>query len=183
VFLASGYGATSVAAIAKAAGVGHGSFYVYFAGKQEVFSELADRVMDQIYAATRAPAAITDPARRLEHENRRFFELYREHARMFTLIEEAVHADADFAQAWRAMRRRRVQRLVRAITRLQDRDDAVPSLDPGSLAEALGAMAERLAYLSTVDDGMDTEALLATLNALWQRALGVEIAAAGGQQR
>jgi hypothetical protein len=110
---------------------------------------------------------------RLETENRRFFELYRENARMFQLIEEAVRADDSFRALWQTMRHEHIGRLARGLGRLQTAGDITSSLDVMYLANALGGMAERLAYLSTVDDDLDHETLLETLNELWRHALGL----------
>jgi AcrR family transcriptional regulator len=173
VFLEVGYAEANATTITKAAGVSYGSFYVYFTSKEELFRELAGELMEEVFVSSRAPRSIVDAVERLEYENRRFFELYRENARMFQLIDEAVRSEPDFRAEWQQLRRANFNRLARALGRLQreGRIDATPT--PDYLARALGSMAERLAYVSTVDDALDPEQLLETLNLVWRRALGL----------
>jgi AcrR family transcriptional regulator len=173
VFLDVGYAEANATAITKAAGVSYGSFYVYFTSKEELFREIAGELMEEVFVSSRAPRSIVDAVERLEYENRRFFELYRENARMFQLIDEAVRSEPDFRAEWQQLRRANFARLSRALARLQreGRIESTPS--PDYLARALGGMAERLAYVSTVDDALDAEELLATLNVVWRRSLGL----------
>jgi AcrR family transcriptional regulator len=173
VFLDVGYSEANATLITSAAGVSYGSFYVYFSSKEELFGEVASDLLSQVYVASRAPLDQEDPVERLEIENRRWFELYRENARMFQLIEEAVRADETFRALWKRLRREHIGRLARGVKRLQDSGVITSTLDSEYLANALGGMAERLAYLSTVDDDLDHETLLDTLNELWRHALGL----------
>lgn len=174
VFIDVGYAESSATLITTAAGVSYGSFYVYFGSKEELFAEVASELMEQVYVASRAPVEQDDPVERLEIENRRFFKLYRENARLFQLIEEAVRADENFREQWQGMRHEHLGRLARGLGRMQAAGAITSSLDAKYLANALGGMAERLAYLSTVDDDLDDEMLLETLNELWRHALGLD---------
>jgi AcrR family transcriptional regulator len=176
VFLDTGYADANATLITGAAGVSYGSFYVYFASKEELFAEVASELLARVYVASRAPLDQEDPVERLEIENRRWFELYRENARMFQLIEEAVRADESFRALWNRLRHEHIGRLARGVRRLQDTGVVTSTLDAQYLANALGGMAERLAYLSTVDDDLDHETLLDTLNELWRHALGLSAA-------
>jgi AcrR family transcriptional regulator len=174
VFLEMGYAEANATAITKAAGVSYGSFYVYFNSKEELFREVATEHMDRVFLSSRAPRGVVDLVERLEYENRRFFELYRDNARMFQLIEEVADTEPEFGAELQRLRRHNFARLARSLGRLQREgriDDTIP---PDYLARALGGMAERLAYMSTVDDALDPEQLLTTLNTLWRRSLGLD---------
>jgi AcrR family transcriptional regulator len=173
VFFEVGYAEANATAITKAAGVSYGSFYVYFTSKEELFREIAGELMEEVFVSSRAPRSIVDAVERLEYENRRFFELYRENARMFQLIDEAVRSEPDFRAEWQQLRAANFGRLARALGRLQREGRIEPTPSPDYLARALGGMAERLAYVSTVDDALDPEQLLDTLNVLWRRSLGL----------
>jgi len=177
VFLDVGYGEASATLITSTAGVSYGSFYVYFASKSEIFAEVAGELLDQVYVASRAPSDLKDPIERLTTENRVFFEVYRENARIFQVIEEAIHSDDEFREAWQRIRRRNVSRLARGLKRLQDEGKVTLAAAPDALADALGAMAERLAYLSTIEDSVAAEARINTLTALWRQALGLPVPA------
>jgi AcrR family transcriptional regulator len=173
VFLDVGYAEANATAITAAAGVSYGSFYVYFASKSEIFTEVAGELMEQVYLASRAPSEQQDPVERFTTENRRFFEVYRENARIFQVVEEAVRADEEFREEWQKIRRRNVGRLARGLKRLQDEGQVTLAAPADVLADALGAMAERLAHLTTIDDSVSSAARVDALTALWRLALGL----------
>jgi AcrR family transcriptional regulator len=173
VFLDVGYGEASATLITGAAGVSYGSFYVYFASKSAIFTEVASDVLEAVYVASRAPSEQRDPIERLAIENARFFEVYREHVRIFQVVEEAIRADEEFRDEWRGIRRRNIARLARALKRLEAQGQVSLAMPAELLADTLGAMAERLAYLATVDDTVGIEQRIAALNAVWYRALGL----------
>ena len=52
VFAERGYQATSVAAITDAASTAHGTFYLYFRNKEDVFAQLMASTMDELYRHT-----------------------------------------------------------------------------------------------------------------------------------
>ena len=173
VFLDVGYGDANATAITSAAGVSYGSFYVYFTSKEELFTELARELLEEVYVASRAPTEVKDPVQRITTENGRFFEVYREHAAMFQMIEEVIRLDADFRDEWRQIRRKNIDRLARGLRRLQKSGAITVGLDVEYVADALGGLAERMAYLSTLDDGFDVERRLETLNEIWRQTLGL----------
>jgi AcrR family transcriptional regulator len=174
VFLDVGYGEASATLITSTAEVSYGSFYVYFASKSEIFAEVAGELLEQVYLASRAPSDVKDPIERMTTENRVFFDVYRENARIFHVIEEAIHADDEFREAWQRIRRRNVSRLARGLKRLQDQGQVTLAAPADALADALGAMAERLAYLTTIDDSVSADTRINTLTVIWRQALGLE---------
>jgi AcrR family transcriptional regulator len=177
VFVTQGYVEATATTITTAAGVSYGSFYVYFESKEELFLEVATELMDEVYLASRAPRDQVDAAQRLAYENRRYFELYRENASLFHLIEEAISTDSGFRAHWLVMHRKYIQRIAKGLRRLQRDGRMDPDLDARYTAESLGAMAERLAYLSTVDPTFDIEKALKTLSSLWGLTLGLDVPA------
>jgi len=78
-----GYLATGVNDISAAAGVAYGTFYIYFASKDEVFGEVVDELHRQVREIAAAePHLGSDPASLIERANRGFFRAYRETAAM-----------------------------------------------------------------------------------------------------
>jgi TetR/AcrR family fatty acid metabolism transcriptional regulator len=70
-----GYHGTTVAMIARRAGVADGTIYLYFAGKEEILVSLFDRAMDRFTEQGAGElAALDDPVARL----RRLIELHLE---------------------------------------------------------------------------------------------------------
>lgn len=174
VFLDVGYAEASATLITSTAEVSYGSFYVYFASKSELFAVVAGELMEQVYRSSRAPASVTDPIERMTTENRQFFEVYRDNARIFQVVEEAVRADEEFREEWQRIRRRNVSRLARGLKRLQAQGVVSLVAPADALADALGAMAERLAHLATIDDSVSAAQRADTLTAVWRMALGLE---------
>jgi AcrR family transcriptional regulator len=173
VFVEQGYNEATAAAITTAAGVSYGSFYVYFASKEDLFAEIARELMDDIYLATRAPLGESDLATRLEWENRRYFELYREHASLFQMLDEVVRTDVEFRKVWQGLRQVYLGRMTKTIKRLQRDGRVDAALDPLATAVVLGGMAERAAYMATLDDSLDEERVQRALSQLWLNALGL----------
>ena len=173
VFVSQGYADVTAATITTEAGVSYGSFYVYFSSKADIFTEIARQLIDDVYLATRAPLRETDPVARMEYENRRYFELYRENSALLQLVEEVARTDEDFRSVWKQFRRDNTGRVAKGLRRLQKDGTVDPSLDPDCAASVLGGMAERAAYLAAIDDRFDEEVLQGTLSALWSNALGL----------
>ena len=51
VFSEKGFNSVSIKDIAKEAGIGHGTFYLYFQDKKDVFYKLVEEVEDDLYTA------------------------------------------------------------------------------------------------------------------------------------
>jgi AcrR family transcriptional regulator len=173
VFVEHGYGEATAALITAAAGVSYGTFYVYFSSKEDLFAQIARQLIDDVYEQTRAPRGLVDYAERLEYENRRYFELYRENSALFQLVEEVIRTDPGFRELWRGMRTQHLSRVAKSIRRLQKEGRVDATLHPECAAGVLGGMAERAAYVATIDDRFDDELLNRTLSALWTNALNL----------
>jgi AcrR family transcriptional regulator len=173
VFSELGYADANATTITKAAGVSYGSFYVYFSSKEEIFIEIARELFERVYVESRAPKDVVDPRQRLAFENARYFELYRENVGLFRAVEDSVRTDASLREVWTQMHYKYLGRVSRSLRRLQDDGRATADFDPDHVAEILGAMVERLAYLSTIDDALDVDALQRTIAQVWGRILGL----------
>jgi AcrR family transcriptional regulator len=173
VFIEKGFAGVTVTMITKAAGVAYGSFYVYFESVEAIFTEIAHDLIESFYLATRAPLREKDPFRRMQFENRRYFELYRENAALFHVLEEVVRTNADFREFWLREHRDQQSRMARGIRRLQREGRVDPALNADCAAMMLGGMATRAAYTASLDDQFDNEVLHSTLTALWAGALGL----------
>lgn len=96
VFATSGYHDASVVRITDEAGVGLGTFYQYFQGKQEVFDEVVADLNRRVrHAMSEASAAATT---RLEAERagfRAFFRFTAEHPALYRIIRQAEFASPD----------------------------------------------------------------------------------------
>jgi AcrR family transcriptional regulator len=139
VFAEHGYHDASVVKITEAAGVGQGTFYLYFASKQEVFDELVRDLNRRVrYAMKEASSQGTT---RLEEELlgfRAYFRFTADHPALYRIIRQAEFVSPD-------MLRYHYDRLssgyVEALREASDRGE-IARLDPEVAAWALMGMGE-----------------------------------------
>lgn len=145
VFSERGYHSARVDDIVKAAKTSHGTFYLYFSSKQDLFRAVAvDVASEMIDLARDLPAlapdsAATDDA--LRDWLDRFATLYQRHGAFIRTWTEAEIADSEIgniANDLVTQFSRELARRVRAAT---------PDLDPAVTAFALVSMIERFTYL------------------------------------
>lgn len=174
VFEERGFDGTRMADIAEAAGVSYGTVYTWFPTKEDVLHAVADAMSEAMYASLRAPDA-TDVRERIAVANQRYVDAYRESARLLEVVEQAAVADETFRNVLGGLRQAHVERVARAITRMQQDGAAATDLDPQGSAAALCAMVEGFArhWLSAGDPREEPRALH-TVNELWVRALGID---------
>lgn len=90
VFAELGYHDASIVKITEAAGVGQGTFYLYFASKKEIFDELVLDLNARVrHAMTEAAAAGTTRAERELLGFGAFFRFTAEHPALYRIIRQA----------------------------------------------------------------------------------------------
>lgn len=90
VFARSGYADASISRITDTAGIGQGTFYLYFDSKLDVFNELVEDLNHRVRKAMSSASAAT--TNRLESERagfRAFFRFTAEHPALYRVIREA----------------------------------------------------------------------------------------------
>jgi AcrR family transcriptional regulator len=173
VFVRDGYLEARVVDIATEAQLSHGSFYTYFDSKQDVFRQVAFAVVKEVFAALDVAGEGTSEDR-IRAVNRRYFEVYEQHAGILGRIEQVATFDAEFREMRLELRRIFVERIERAMRRLQ-KEGTRHDLDPVAAANALGGMIDNLAYTAFVlEEPIDREAALETADRIWARALKLD---------
>lgn len=95
VFVEHGYHDASMVKITESAGVAQGTFYLYFAGKQQIFDELVEdlnRRVRRAMASAAHNALAADGARRIDAERAGFAAFFRftaEHPALYRIIRQA----------------------------------------------------------------------------------------------
>jgi AcrR family transcriptional regulator len=176
VFERDGFLDARIADIAAEAGVATGSFYSYFATKEDAFAAVMEEITDeQLHPEVRdAPDARAGPLASIEAANRAYLKAYRRNARLMALMDQMFAIDPEFRRMRLARARAFAQRNATSIRRLQDAGVADPGLDPLAAAYAMDAMVSRMASLVFVGGHrMGFEDLVATLTRLWANALGI----------
>ena len=145
VFAARGYHAARVDDIVKAAKTSHGTFYLYFSSKQDLFRAVAVEVAAEMVDLARdLPALDPDGAAgdaALRDWLDRFAVLYRRHGAFIRTWTEAEIADSEIGTIGNDL----VTQFSRELA-LRVRT-AAPDLDAGVTAFALVSMIERTNYL------------------------------------
>jgi AcrR family transcriptional regulator len=176
VFERDGYFTARVADITAEAGVAHGSFYTYFASRQDVFVAVMREVGDQFRAAFTVPPG--EPRlgayAALDRANRRYLDAYRENSVFWALAEQVSTMDEEIHRIRLRGRIDHVERVAKSIRRWQDRGLADPGVDPHTTAGALVSMLSNFAYWWLAGgDSYDPDAAASTLTAIWARAVGL----------
>jgi AcrR family transcriptional regulator len=176
-FERQGYLDTSVGDIAKKARVAHGTFYTYFASKEEIFAEVADDLQHQLLTTAEAEPHLRPDAtlsERIERANRGYLRGFAENARMMGVLEQVATFNPRLAAIRRANRRYFVQRNTAAIRRWQQQGLVDERIDAGYAASALGSMVDRSAYVWMVlGEPFEFDAAVIQLTRLYCNALGL----------
>jgi AcrR family transcriptional regulator len=159
-----GYHATRVDDVVRQAGVSHGTFYLYFANKEDLFRALAEQCADE--AATLAESlGPVDPGATgvatLRAWLAEFLAFYRRHGVVIRAWAENQVTDRSLARLGTASLGR-IATTLRASMSAGDKTGDVRELELRS--DALVAMIERFAYVVTSRDlGIDEDRLLDNL--------------------
>jgi len=168
-----------IADIAAAAGVATGSFYSYFATKEDALAAVLDDVTDEMLhpQVREAPDPDAGPLASIEAANRAYLLAYRRNAKLMALMDQVFTVDPEFKQQRLRRARAFARRNAASIRRLQEEGLADPALDPLAAAYAMDAMVSRMASLVFVGGHrMGFEELVATLTRLWANALRIPAA-------
>jgi AcrR family transcriptional regulator len=176
-FERQGYLDTNVGDIAKKARVAHGTFYTYFASKEEIFAEVADDLQHQLLTTAEAephPPPGSMLSERIERANRGYLRGFAENARMMGVLEQVATFNPRLAAIRRANRRYFVQRNTASIRRWQEQGLVDERLDAGYAASALGSMVDRSAYVWMVlGEPFELDEAVIQLTRLYCNALGL----------
>lgn len=152
-----GIHAARVDDVVEAAGVSHGTFYLYFANKEALIEALAKRCADEVVdLVDDLPALDTGSRDELRRWLADFVSLYRRHGPVIRAWSERQVSDRNLAR----LGRRSFGRIATALAeRLPPGDH-----DPELRAAALLALIERFTYVVTSRDlGWDDDVVLDTL--------------------
>lgn len=159
--------------IAREAGVAIGTFYTYFARKEDAFVAVLAELRQEMLHPRMEVVDGDDPVAVVEAANRAYLLAYRRNARLMALMEQLAALDDEVARARRERAEAFVGRNARAIAGLQARGLADPELDPDLAASAISAMVGRTAWQAFVAGGVTTDVptLTRQLTRLWANAL------------
>lgn len=170
-FAEHGYHAASIVKITEAAGVGLGTFYLYFASKQAIFEELVLDLNARVrhYVQERAQKGVT----RVEQELlgfRAFFEYTAEHPALYRVIRQAESASPEILKKhYERFSEGYAERLREAM-----KSGEIAPADPEMLTWALMGIAELIGMRAILwsENGRLDDRDLEELLPIVQRTLG-----------
>ena len=184
VFESAGFPGARIVDIAAAAGVSTGSFYTYFATKEDALEAVYATLSDELlYPDARAQVG-DEPVTLIEAANRAYLTAYRDNAWIIGIFEHVSMDNPRLHEARKAQGAVFVERNGRAIRSLQAAGLVDPQLDPDVSALALGGMVSRMAWWAFVADyAVDFDHLVDTVTRLWVNALGIQRADGASDDR
>ncbi|GAA0936643.1 TetR/AcrR family transcriptional regulator [Actinocorallia libanotica] len=175
VFERDGFHNARLSDISAEAKVGAGTLYNYFRSKHDLLFELMKDVSaDLTGTAPDHAGAQQDPVRRIEEVNRIYLEAFRRNARVLQAVYQARDEDERLRAQWDEVADHFQSRATRAIAAWQKAGLAYGDLDPRHTAHALTLMVERVVMAWSYEGiEYDAETLIATINKIWIRSLGL----------
>jgi len=169
VFAERGYHAARVDDVVKAAATSHGTFYLYFASKEDLFQALAVDAAEAMVALARTLPDLSDDERgraALEEWVDRFADLYAHYSAVIRTWTEAEIVDTEVGRIGGDLVAEFSRELARRL------ETAAPDVDARLAAAALVAMIERsLYYLEARRLQVPRGEMVATLASVTQAAL------------
>jgi AcrR family transcriptional regulator len=179
VFSDKGYHATRVDDVVRRARTSHGTFYLYFANKEDLFHALAGECAEEMTALAAELGPVGPGPEGLEELRSwlgRFLSTYRRYGPVIRAWMEDQASDREL----RRLGRRAFADITGSLVQRLAERRAAHLADPEMAAAALLAMIERFAYFVTSRDlELDDEVLLSTLSTVIHRGFF----AGGGRRR
>ena len=185
-FETRGYLDANVGDITAAARVAHGTFYTYFASKEEIFREVAQEFSAEFQQRVDGEPLLGTGAtlrQRIERTNRGYLRAYQQFAPMMAVLEQVATFNPRLLEIRRETRRFNVERNAAAFQRWQERGLIDPSIDVHYAASALGSMVDRSAYVWVVlGEPYEFDIAVEQLTNLFCNALGLRTDTPGDGQ-
>ena len=172
VFETRGYQGATVGAITEAANTAHGTFYLYFSNKEDVFAKVIGSILELMWLQTEVSDA-GEPYDELLRANRAFLDVFTAHRGLWRCLHEGMHQSLAIRSLWSELRRPFVERIARDLRRIEAQRR--PPRGDGELqltAYALASMAEWLAFTYAVledpsPSDVSLDDLARTMTGLW----------------
>jgi AcrR family transcriptional regulator len=183
IFERAGYQATTVRAITARASTAHGTFYLYFQNKEDVFCRVIEAVIvDELDVGTHTFLEAGVDRAQLAEAIGSFAAAYRRHVGLWRALLEGMLQSRAIRDLWLELRRRTVVQLAEQMRALHG-SGLVRPVDPLPTAHAMTAMTEWFAFThfaldEPVPDVDSPDLLVDTLADLWLHAVYGRVAGA-----
>jgi AcrR family transcriptional regulator len=155
VFARDGYAGARMSDVAAEAELSMGGLYRYFDNKTSLFEALVGDIHEELYAASRAHSSsfADQPFAALLEANVGYLRHYYDNRDVMRAFIEAANIDVQFRELWWDMRRRHVERYVRALREHHGIED-IGGVDLEVAADAMACMVEQCAYVWYAHEAM-----------------------------
>ena len=179
VFEDKGFLDTKVSDICDEAGAAHGTFYIYFKSKEDIFYALVDLTAANRQQTTTVPEDVEGTvADRFAYTLRQYFSDIRANSRWTRIVEQVATLDDKMREHRLQIRKDFRDRILHGIQRLQDQGLADPGMHAEITAEAIVSMMHNFAYMNLVmteHESYDLEDVVETLTQVWARSIGLDV--------
>lgn len=137
VFLENDFQTTTISQIIKRAGVGYGTAYVHFEGKDELLIVLIETVMDQFHQVAEQPfepRTAEEAREQIEQQATAFLQLAEQERELLRIVEQAIGVSYAIRTKWKQIRERFIERISRDIRYAQATELARSDLNPTLVA-------------------------------------------------
>jgi AcrR family transcriptional regulator len=179
VFEERGYLSTSVGAITERAATAHGTFYLYFKNKEDVFCQVMETVIvNELAASSSLPEGI-EPRDGVERVIRGFVTAYRPRVGLWRAVLEGMLGSTRIRELWLDLRRSLVHGIA-AVLEEECRRGLTRPMDPHMTAYAIAAMTEWFSFMHfglqepapvPTEPGGEGEVAIGVLVDLWYQAM------------
>ncbi|MGE6556398.1 TetR/AcrR family transcriptional regulator [Exiguobacterium artemiae] len=133
VFLENDFQTTTISQIIKRAGVGYGTAYVHFEGKDELLIVLMEDVMDRFHQVAEQPfepGTAEEAKKQIEQQATAFLQLAEQEREMLRVVDQAIGVSYVIRAKWKQIRERFIERISHDIHYAQTAGLARPDLNP-----------------------------------------------------
>lgn len=167
-----GYAGATVAQIARAAGRAHGTFYLYFRNKEDIYSELLEEMWADLKVQSRSVWRRETPLESVRTTVARYVAGFGENVELWRLLDEMSATNPGFTRTRDDHRREFVQKIQRGIES-SGTEARITGMQPVILAELLAGMVDEACALRYLRGRSWPEPeLVDHIVTVWGRAVG-----------
>lgn len=179
IFAQKGFHKTTANDIANIAGVGYGTFYLYFKDKKDIFYTLITQVEDDLYTASQDGVDLDqeyEPGRSsyraLRKDIKAIFKSFLDHAEVVLISKELAVTDPEFKVKYEALRARLIKRTEQILEKSN-----IAKVNYRIAAIAIAGMIESVANECIVNkvksniEEINIEEIIPTITKLYFRAV------------
>ncbi len=113
IFISNGFNNNSMMDISRKAGVGYGTLYTHFSGRDDIFKHLLNDIVadfDRLVSRSYEPASVSEVEKRISEEISYLLNLARMHRALLKVANEAIGQSATIEKYWQDLFQRYIDK-------------------------------------------------------------------------